>query len=165
MSTTDYASLCAGSAACITEMTSLAAQVTHWRVAGITFLSTLLLALICLVVAKTVLKKRRARSKMIATTTTNDDNVEQHQQIWPVLVDVTCAAPTVVSVEYQRVRNVVREVTIAPRKPVKRMIAFVSQRGETDLSDDEESQRGDVGIRTGLPIDWFEMDSSSGEHC
>lgn len=162
MPTANSTQFCGGSADCVTEMTSLAAQVTHWKIAGIIALSILFLVFLCLWTLQTSLGKRRASPEMIAPA---NDDVEQGQQVRPILVDVTCARPTVISVEQQRRKRAVREITVTSRKPVKRCMSTLPERVEAgDDGDDEASLTGDMRLGTGLPINWFEMDSYSDEH-
>jgi len=129
MSPPDFTPVCGGSVNCITAVTSSAAKAIHWKMAATAFLGPLLFAVMCLWFAKTVLEHRRTRSKLILSTSRGDE-IERYQPVRPMLVVVTCATPNVVSAEYRRVGNVVREVTIVPRKPIERMSAFVSQRNE-----------------------------------
>lgn len=157
--TDNFTSLCEDSADCVSELTSLADQVTHWKIAAIAILFVILLVVLCLCIAQTLLKARRVTSEL--TPSVVADDVEQNQQIRPVLVDVTCATPAMIPVEYQLRTSAVRKITIKPRKPVKRLMSTVSERSQAGNGEASPKAKG---LKTGLPIEWLEMDSYRNEH-
>lgn len=156
MSPTDYASLCGDSADCVAELTSQAAQITHWQVAGSVFLGVLLLVVGSIGLGHLILDKRRAKARRGA-----GGDVENGQD--PTWTDSATSLTQLLpcSIEdRKKTKSGVRLVTIKSRKP-KRMLSTLYEKIEADGEDEYEIASG---FRHGIPAEWFELaDNDSDE--
>lgn len=121
-------------------MTSLTAQVNHWKIA--TLVSISILVLVLLTCGYLILHRR----KVIYDHTSADD-VERNRT--RIIVDATCARPFVISAENHIgvPTRAAQVVYITSHKP-RRELSTIFEKIEGDES-------VDLGLRKDMPAGWF----------
>lgn len=115
MSSQSFTSLCGEGedvADCVTKMTSLVAQVNHWKIGTFVFVGVLVLLIFSLGYGYIIINNRC----QIKSNNAGADDVEKNRL--RTVVDATCSRPFVIAVEdhNEMMKTSVRVVDITPRK-------------------------------------------------